>query len=48
VLHGEEKEGVVTEDDAKRGKEQIDELTKTYEHKIEELVEKKKKEVLDV
>lgn len=48
VLQGEEKEGVVTEDDAKRGKEQIDELTKTYEHKVEELVEKKKKEVLDV
>src|SRR5579862_546264 len=39
ILETEEKGGVVTEDDAKKGKDQIQELTKTYEHKVDELIE---------
>jgi ribosome recycling factor len=48
VLETEEKGGVVTEDDAKSGKEQIQELTKTYEAKVDELIEKKKHEIMGV
>ena len=44
----EEKGGVIGEDDAKHGKEQIQELTKQYEAKVDELVEKKKQEILQV
>ncbi|MGH7214668.1 MAG: ribosome recycling factor [Tepidisphaeraceae bacterium] len=48
VLDTEQKGGVVTEDEDASGKEQIQELTKTYETKVEELVEKKRTEVLQV
>ena len=48
VLETEEKGGVVTEDDAKSGKEQIQELTKSYEAKVDELIEKKKNEIMGV
>ena len=40
VLETEEKGGVVTEDEAKKGKDQIQELTKTYETKVDEMIEK--------
>jgi len=46
VLETEEKAKIVTEDDAKSGKEQINELTKTYETKADELIEKKKHEIM--
>jgi ribosome recycling factor len=48
ILETEEKGGVVTEDEAKRGKEQIQELTKTYEGKLDTLMEKKRAEVMQV
>ena len=44
----EEKDGTITEDQAKDGKEQIQELTKTYEGKVDEIVEHKRKEVMEV
>ena len=48
VVETEEKGGVLTEDEAKKGKEDIQELTKNYEHKVEELIENKRKEVMEV
>jgi ribosome recycling factor len=48
ILETEEKGKVLTEDDAKRGKEQIQELTKSYETKVDELIEKKRAEVMQV
>ena len=46
ILETEEKGGVLTEDEAKSGKEQIQELTKTYETKVDEMIEKKKNEIM--
>ena len=46
VLETEEKGGVIGEDEAKGGKEQVQELTKQYETKVDELIEKKKNEIL--
>jgi ribosome recycling factor len=48
ILETEEKGGLVTEDDATRGKEQIQELTKQYEGKVEEAIEHKRQEVMQV
>jgi len=48
VLETEEKGGVVAEDDADHGKEQIQELTKQYEAKVDELVEKKRAEIMQI
>jgi ribosome recycling factor len=48
LVDTEEKGGVLTEDDAKSGKEQIQELTKTYEGKVDEVLEHKRKEIMDV
>jgi ribosome recycling factor len=48
VLETEQKGGVVTEDDGKHGKDQIQELTKQYEHRVDELIEKKRQEILQV
>ena len=48
ILETEEKGGVLTEDQAKSGKEQIQELTKTYETKVDEMIEKKKTEIMGV
>ena len=48
VLETEEKGGVVTEDDAKKGKEQINDLTKQYETKIDETITKKQNEIMQV
>jgi ribosome recycling factor len=48
VIDTEKKGSVITEDEAKSGEEQVQELTKTYEGKIEELIEKKKNEILQV
>ena len=48
LMETEEKGGVVTEDEAKRGKDQIQELTKQYETKIDDLIEHKRAEVMTV
>ena len=48
ILETEQKGGILTEDNAKGGKDQVQELTKTYEAKVDELVEHKRKEVMEV
>ena len=48
LIDTEEKGGVMTEDDAAAAKEQVQELTKTYENKVDEMVEHKRKEVMAV
>jgi ribosome recycling factor len=48
ILETEEKGGIVGEDEAKKGKEQIQDLTKQYETKVDDLIEKKKNEILQV
>jgi ribosome recycling factor len=48
VLETEEKGGVLTEDEAKSGKDQVQELTKTFETKADEMIEKKKNEIMQV
>ncbi|MGD0464963.1 MAG: ribosome recycling factor [Tepidisphaeraceae bacterium] len=48
MLETEEKGGVVTEDEAVDGKEKIQELTKSYEMKVDELVEKKRAEIMQI
>ncbi len=44
----EQKGGILTEDESKKGKEDVQELTKTYESKTDEMIELKKKEILTV
>jgi|SRR5688500_6511324 ribosome recycling factor len=48
VIDTEQKGGLMTEDEANSGKEQVQELTKQYEAKADELVEKKKAEIMQV
>jgi ribosome recycling factor len=48
LMDTEQKGGVIPEDDAKRGKEDLEKLMKDMESKIEEAVTKKTKEVMDV
>ena len=48
IVETEEKGGLITEDQAVSGKEQVQELTKSYENKVEELIENKRKEIMDV
>jgi ribosome recycling factor len=48
LVDTEEKGGILTEDDAKSGKEQVQELTKTYETKVDDILEHKRKEIMDV
>jgi ribosome recycling factor len=48
LVDTEEKAKIIPEDDAKSGKEQIQELTKSYEGKVDELIEHKRKEVMEV
>jgi ribosome recycling factor len=48
ILETEEKGGVVGEDEAVSGKEQIQELTKNYEAKVDELIEKKRAEIMQI
>lgn len=42
-----EREGLIREDDKYRGKDELDKLVKKYNEKIEEMGEKKKKEILE-
>jgi ribosome recycling factor len=48
LLETEEKGGLVTEDEAVQGKEQIQELTKSYETKVDETIEKKRAEIMQI
>jgi ribosome recycling factor len=48
ILETEQKGGLMTEDEAKGGKEKIQDLTKTYEAKVDELIEKKRAEIMQV
>ena len=48
LVETEDKGGVLTEDEAEKGKEQVQELTKTYEAKVDDLVEKKKHDIMQV
>ncbi|CAN5510407.1 ribosome recycling factor [soil metagenome] len=48
LIETEQKAGDINEDDAKKGKEQVQELTKSYETKLDEVVEHKRKEIMDV
>lgn len=47
-IDAEKKGGTMPEDDAKRGQESMDKLTKKYETSIDEMVEAKTKEVMAV
>ncbi|HEV7300557.1 MAG TPA: ribosome recycling factor [Tepidisphaeraceae bacterium] len=44
----EQKGSLMTEDEASKLKEEIQELTKTYEGKVDDLIEKKRAEVMEV
>src|SRR5688572_17177474 len=48
LLDTEQKGGVITEDEAKSGKEQVQDLTNKYEASADELIEKKKHEIMQV
>jgi ribosome recycling factor len=48
LIDTEQKGGILTEDEASAGKDQVQELTKTYETKVDEMVEHKRKEVMEV
>ena len=48
LIDTEEKGGLLTEDEASGAKEQVQELTKNYEAKVDEMVEHKRKEVMTV
>lgn len=48
LIDTEEKGSILTEDEANQGKEQVQELTKTYEKKIEDLIEHKKAEIMQI
>jgi ribosome recycling factor len=48
LVDTEAKGKVMTEDEAEGAKESIQELTKTYETKIDEMIEHKKKEIMEV
>ena len=48
VIDTEQKGGLMTEDEANSGKEQVQDLTKTYEQKADDLIEKKRNEILQV
>jgi ribosome recycling factor len=48
LLDTEKKGGVITEDEDTRSKESVQELTKQYEGKVEEMVEHKRKEIMEI
>lgn len=48
LIDSEQKGGLLTEDEDTRGKEQIQELTKNCETKVDELIEHKRQEILQV
>ena len=48
VLESEQKGGILTEDELNRGKEQVQELTKQYETKVDDIIEHKRAEIMTV
>ena len=48
LIETEQKGGIITEDDANRGKEETQELTKRYETKVDEAIESKRHEIMEV
>jgi ribosome recycling factor len=48
LIDTEQKGSVMTEDEANAAKDQVQELTKTYETKVDEMLEAKRKEVMTV
>ena len=48
LVDTEEKGGILTEDVAAKGKEDVQELTKKYEAKVDELIEQKKNDIMKV
>ncbi|HVT90434.1 MAG TPA: ribosome recycling factor [Tepidisphaeraceae bacterium] len=48
LLETEQKGHVITEDELERGKEQVQELTKQYEAKVDQMIESKRTEVMTV
>jgi ribosome recycling factor len=44
----EQKDGGLGEDDASRGKDEVQELLKTYEEKVNELIKKKEHDIMEV
>jgi ribosome recycling factor len=48
LIDTEQKGGGITEDEADAGKEQVQTLTKQYEAKVDEVIEHKRKEVMEV
>ena len=48
LIDTEQKGSVLTEDDASGGKDQVQELTKTYETKVDDMINHKVKEVMQV
>ena len=48
ILDTEKKGSVITEDEDARGKDEVQELTKRYEAKVEELIEKKRNDIMQV
>lgn len=48
LVDAEEKGGILTEDEADSGREQVQDLTKKYEAKVDEMTEAKRKEVMQV
>jgi ribosome recycling factor len=48
VLETEQKGGILTEDELEAGKEQIQELTKQYEAKVDQAIEHKRAEVMTI
>ncbi len=48
LIDTEAKGKILTEDEAESGKEQVQELTKQYETKVEEMIEHKRKEVMEI
>jgi ribosome recycling factor len=48
LIETEEKGGVMTEDEAKKAKEDVQELTKAYEAKVDDVIEHKRKEIMEV
>jgi ribosome recycling factor len=47
-IETQEKEGEITEDEVTAGKEQVQELTKRYETKVDELISRKQNEIMQV
>ncbi|MFW6146325.1 MAG: ribosome recycling factor [Planctomycetota bacterium] len=48
VIDREQKEGVIAEDDAQRGKDDVQDLTKTYEGIVTEILDAKTEELMEV